>query len=304
MVTRKLVFNRWASINMQPQFVPNLVANGLALRTEEDANFAKLENDSDITTAVEVVDEGTDTTPSKFLLLALRQAINRPLQWEPGEPLGPLALLDSQYPADVTHVAVWPDGFAAQDFHTNAPRLGRLSYYLRHKMRAHVTFEPLYVEDMVRRLRSMRGQLRSVHIGMTKPEYAVKDNRAFAKLLPAAFGPEAPSLNVAIGMGRYGPRNRFLDQATEEAVFAVAEDAHDYVSSLIVKGVSKETGRVVTINLLAERLHVERELPASVTMTNLPDSDATFQAMEEAYKDFHAQDLLHHAVRAEAMSPS
>jgi len=38
------------------------------------------------------------------------------------------------YPSDVSHVMIWPDGIAAQDLHANAPRVGRLSFYLRHQV--------------------------------------------------------------------------------------------------------------------------------------------------------------------------
>ena len=54
------------------------------------------------------------------------------------------------YPADVTHVMIWPDGIAAQDLHANAPRLGRLSFYLRQQVQAYVSFEPLYQPGHVR----------------------------------------------------------------------------------------------------------------------------------------------------------
>jgi hypothetical protein len=62
-----------------------------------------------------IVAAGSETAPAKIQLLALRNADNRPSQWQPGGQLGPLPLQDDQYPADATHVMIWPDGIAAQD---------------------------------------------------------------------------------------------------------------------------------------------------------------------------------------------
>lgn len=64
----------------------------------------------------------------------------------------------------MTHVVLWPDGIAAQDVHSNAPRLGRLSFYLRRVMSAYVSFTPLYRPDMLDRLQRLRGQLRGIEV--------------------------------------------------------------------------------------------------------------------------------------------
>jgi hypothetical protein len=63
------------------------------------------------------------------------------------------------YPSDVTHIMIWPDGIAARDPDTNAPRLGRLSFYLRQQVQAHASFEPLHQPDMFGRLQQLRGPL-------------------------------------------------------------------------------------------------------------------------------------------------
>ena len=219
------------SLNAKPPFVYDQALSELGDKIAGDPNFAIMEND-EVTTAVTVVAPGSATKPGKVQLLALRNTDNRPSQWRPGERPGPLPLQDDQYPADVTHVMVWPDGIAAQDLHANAPRLGRLSFYLRHQVNAHVSFEPLYQPDMLTRLQQLRGQLRLVEISMTQPEYLGDDRGAFGTLLPSVFGSRAPSVSVHIGMGRRGPRDRFLDDATEEAIFQIAENAHDQVDRL------------------------------------------------------------------------
>ncbi len=300
MVTRQLVFYRWISLDKKPEFVYHEALTELADKIGGDPNFAVVENE-EVTTAVAVVTPGSSTEPGKAQLLALRSTDNRPSQWRPGEPLGPLPLQDDQYPADVTHVMIWPDGIAAQDLHANAPRLGRLSFYLRRQVSAYVSFEPLYQPDMLQRLQQLRGQLRLVEISMTQPEYLGDDRGAFGALLPSVFGSRAPSVSVHIGMGRRGPRDRFLDDATEEAIFQIAENAHDQVDRLVIGGRNRTTGRSDRVNLLSERLQEKVELRAHAGVPALPDEDEVFRALQHAYAAFKSQDLFDRAVRAQAM---
>lgn len=298
MVARQLVFYRWASIERKPPFEHHHAFGQLAKRIADDPDVAILTND-DISTAATVVAAGTPNDPAKVQLLALRSADNRPSQWKPGQPLGPLPLLDGQYPADVTHVMVWPDGIAAQDLHRNAPRLGRLSYYLRQQVNAYVSFEPLYQPNMRERLEELRGRFRAVELAMTRPEYVNRDSGAFRTLIPAAFGEQAPSVGVHIGVGRRGPRDRFLDGATEEAVFQIAEDAHDQVDRLVVAGRNRTTGRIERVNLLSERLQAKLDIPARPDVPALPDETQVFKALDETYLSFRNQGLFERAVQAQ-----
>src|ERR1022692_4623305 len=109
MVARQLVFYKWLSLNAKPPFAYDQALSELGDKIEGDPDFAVVENE-EVTTAVTVVAAGSPSEPAKLQLLALRSADNRPSQWKPGERLGPLPLQDDQYPADVTHVMIWPDG--------------------------------------------------------------------------------------------------------------------------------------------------------------------------------------------------
>jgi len=300
MVVRQLVFSRWMSVNAKPAFVYDQALTELGNKIEGDPSFAVVEND-EVTTAVTIMSPGSSTEPAKLQLLALRTTDNRPSQWRPGERLGPLPLQDDQYPADVTHVMIWPEGIAAQDLHVNAPRLGRLSFYLRHQVSAYVSFEPLYQPDMLERLQQLRGQLRLVEISMTRPEYIGNDRGAFGTLLPSVFGSRAPSVSVHIGMGRRGPRDRFLDDATEEAVFQIAESAHDQVDRLVIAGRNRTTGRSERVNLLSERLQEKVEIPSRPDVPALPDENDVFRGLQKAYVSFRSQGLFDRAVQAQAM---
>ena len=207
---------------------------------------------------------------------------------------------DDWYPSDVTHVMIWPDGIAAQDLHANAPRLGRLSFYLRHQVQAYVSFEPLYQPDMFVRLQQLRGRLRGVEISMTRPEYVDVSSGAFGTLMPAVFGQRVPSAAVRLGMGRRGPRDRFLDGAMEEAVFEIAEDAHDYVDRLVVFGKNPTTNKTERLNLLSERIHARVEIPARTDAPALPVAERVFDELSAAYQSFRDQGLFDRAIQAQA----
>lgn len=301
MVARQLVYYKYGSINTKPPFDYPSSLTELRDKADIDPNFALVEN-QDITTAVTIMSPGSKTEPATLQLLALRDADHRPSQWRPGRRLGPLPLLDGEYPADVTHVMVWPDGIAAQDMHANAPRLSRLSYCLRQLVGAYVSFEPLFQPDMFERLQQLRGQVRGVEMSMSRPETIdAQSSGAFGILLPAARGSRAPSVGVRIGVGRYGPRDRYLDDATQEAIFEVAETAYEQLDTLIVRGRSRITGKSDEVNFLNERLHIKADIPARSDVPALPDESCVFKELDLAYHAFRAQGLFERAIQAQAM---
>lgn len=106
------------------------------------------------------------------------------------------------------------------------------------------SFEPLHQPDMYDRMMRMQGQLRSVHLAMTRPEHLDRDRGAFGNLVPEVWGPKVPSINVQLGVGRHGPKDRYLDRETEETVFNIAEHASDFVDRLIVRGRDSRTNKI------------------------------------------------------------
>ena len=302
MVARQLVFYRWTSINAKPPFEYHHALTELNDKVTGDPNFAIMKHD-EVTTAVTVVSPGTEHQPAKLLLLALRNEDNRPAQWKPGEELEALSMPSDWYPSDVTHVMIWSDGIATQDLHANAPRLGRLSFYLRQQVQAYVSFEPLYQPNMFTRLQQLRGRLRGVEISMTRPEYVESNRGAFGTLLPSVWGSRVPSVAVHVGMGRRGPRDRFLDEATEEAIFQIAEDAHDHVDRLVVSGRHPATNKTEKVNLLSERLQERVEIPARANAPALPMAELVFEGLSAAYRSFRDQGLFEKAIQAQATRP-
>lgn len=300
MVTRKIVFYRWVSNTGRAPFVPHESTQKLVDMFQLDDNKALLEGD-DTATAVEVVSVGSDSNPSRIRLLALRNPGNRPAQWELGNGISSLQLLDDQYPADITNVTLWPNGIAAQDLARDSPRLGRLSFFLRHRVAGSVSFDPLYRADMYDRMMRLRGQLRSVHLAMTKPEYLDRDRGVFGTLVPEIWGPAVPSINIQLGVGRYVPKDRYLDEATQETVFNIAENASEFVDRLIVRGRDRETNKVERISLLNERLQKEVTLAGDSVAPEVPDAGSTFSEMDKAYQEFDVQGGFDAAIQAQLM---
>lgn len=298
MLKRRLIFHRWGSVSGKPDFKPQEVASALAAAVATDSGFA-IYDDGETVTAVEVATVGVGTEPTNLRLFALRGANNRPFKWSAGS-VSPISLGSHEYPGDVSHVSIWPDGICAHDYARDAPRLSRLSLFLRRKVSSHVKFDALYREDMLDKLKAMEGQMRSVEVAMTR-RHPDTSGQVFGNLIPESFGRRAPSIRFTLGMGRYGPRDSYLDGQTEEEVFALAEQADDYVTNMIIRGRNRSTGHVETINLLQERLQVEGEFASNATVPSMPNESEVFSALDQAYKTFHRDGKIASAVQGQKM---
>ncbi|MEU8242075.1 hypothetical protein AB0C07_27800 [Actinoplanes missouriensis] len=300
MLTRSLVFYRWSSEPLRPPFSPTETATRLRAEGIHDPEFLVLTG-NEVTTAVNIIQEGGSSSPTRLQLLALRGDDQHPTQWQPGGPINTLPVLDGHYPADVTHVTLWPDGIAGQDLHKNAPRPGRLGHFLRTRMAEYVRFEPLYNPDMFEKLLRMRGGLRSVEIGISRPDYSVEDAGILETFFPQAFGPSAPSLRVKVGMGKHGARNKYLEQPLEDAALHAAENAHEIVDALIISGYDPALGKVDTINMLKQRLRVETDLPRDPGVPAIPEASATYAALDAAHDKFTTDGTFGRALRAQVI---
>lgn len=300
MLKRNLVFYRWTSVAGRNEFEPSEVAERLAQQIIANRDHQMVKKDG-VITAVEVVDSGGGREPVKFRVLALRGVEDRPFKWDPTASIGPLSLLANEYPADATHVAIWPDGYCAHDMGKHSPRLSRLSFFLRQRMLSYVHFSPLYNEDVFRRLEEMKGQLRSFDLAMTKPEYATRDRGTFGKLWPAVVGEELPSVRVSMGMGRYGSKHRYIDQDLEDELLDLAANASDLLTGMVVRGRNKRTDRVEQVNLLTERLSTQVELPHRTDIPSVPRVESVFHELDQAYKDFKQRNAFEATSAAELM---
>jgi hypothetical protein len=300
MLKRKLVFYRWTSVAGRPAFDPTAVADRLAGEIHADRSYQLIDKDG-VITAVEVVSTGDSREPAKFRLLALRGEEDRPFKWDPNSSIGPISLLANEYPADATHVSIWPDGYCAHDLGRYSPRVSRLAFFLRQKMQEYVQFDPLYNEEAFRRLEEMAGQLRAFDLAMTKPEYSTRERGTFGRLWPAVAGEELPSVRVTLGMGRYGPKDRYIDQDLEEELMELARNASDLLTGMVVRGRNKRTNRMEQVNLLTEKLSAEVEVPARADIPSAPRVDSVFFELEQAYKNYKRDGTFETTSTAELM---
>jgi hypothetical protein len=134
---------------------------------------------------------------------------------------------------------------------------------------------------------------------MTKPEYLDRDRGVFGTLVPEIWGPKAPSISIHVGVGR--AKDRYLDEATEETVFRIAEQANDFVDRLIVRGVNPDTGRVEPISLLSQRIEKAVELRGSTETPEIPDSVVAFRAIDQAFREMEGSGAIRDAVQAQLM---
>ncbi|MEY9871224.1 hypothetical protein ABH931_000689 [Streptacidiphilus sp. MAP12-33] len=300
MLQRKIIFYRWLAADAQASFDLHRVMAELAGQIAADSNFAVLEQ-GDFATAVEVLEVGDSDKPTRINLYALRLPENRPLQWSPGQPVTAIQMDDDQYPVDLTHVMIFPDGYAAQDAHGNAPRPGRLSHFLRKKLHENISFEPLFTPNMIERMKPLKGRLRSAEIAFTRAEYSPSSGGTIGVLWPQALREKVPIVRLALSMGKTGPRDRFLDQAVDDAVFELAENSNDLIEKLVIRGKNPASNRVEEVNLLSERLHTDAQFTPNPAMPSAPRSADVFGAIESAYKNFRNTGILERSVHAQLL---
>lgn len=301
MIHRRCYISAWASVPERGTFEPWTAAEAIGHLAANRPNEVPFEEINAITA---VVASGTPAPagPTRLQLLALRHYEDRPLQYSPGAPLAAVNLPPGYYTADVTHVVIWPDGFAASDFHVGGPSLSRLSSYVRHKVDMHVHFQSLYDPSIAATLADLSGQLRSVDIALTSPgRSADAQPGVFSNLFPAAFGDKAPTVSVKLGMGRFGPRDRYLAGEVQEAAIQVAENASELVDKMILVGRSRATGQAVTVNVLNSRIYGNIELVPAAVGSNLPDTAQTFDEIVRVYDQMKKSDDLAKALVATSM---
>lgn len=196
-IDRRCYISSWTSIDGRAVFEPWAVATKLVDMANADPAEVILEYSEAVTAVVGclvVAAVGSESSPTRLQLLALRNYEDRPLQFSPGSPLSAINLPRGYFTADITHVVLWPDGFAAQDFHSEAPRLSRLSTYLRKQLSVFVQFDSLFDPSIVDHLADIAGEIRSVDIALTSPGRSSAVNQGvFSNLFPSAFGDRAPS---------------------------------------------------------------------------------------------------------------
>lgn len=301
-VKRRLTFVAWADGSKKAPFDPVAAAKTLVAL---DPGEVVLEH-SEALTAVEVVDSGGDGRPTQLLVLALHGYDDRPLTYEPGQVTKAITIGEDQYTAWVSHVSIWSDKIAAYDMYAAGPGLSRLSSYLRDKADEKVRFLPLYEQDLAQRLADLDG-VRAVDFSIHSPTRLARvgtGHGMFSDLVESVRAKKVPSVSVTVGVGRKSASDAYLDPEITDDVLDLAEKAEEFFDALVISGKSKAVltargkPKTVRINLLSQRLHVERDLPRIAGGGNLPEAAACFSAMDAARAQLDKTGALESAVDA------
>ena len=292
MIKRRIVPSRCQPLLQSGNLDLEAIADGLEDLAGNKASDLVLEIDEDRRSAVVLIQRASKTSPLRLQLLALRGDDDRPIQFRPGSPLSSVGVEAGASTGDVTQVSIWPDGVTAQDWYGDVPRLTRLAEFLRIRFEMRYHFKPIYSSSLLDSLADLHGQIRGVRISINGDHKATPDPGVFGSLIPEWFGSKAPSVSVNLGMGKYGPRNQYLDDDVEQAVLSVAERGEEILDNLIVVGRSISTGKMRTINLLRERLQKEVQIERSTTDTSRPDEEAAFTIIESVVEGWRDSDAL------------
>lgn len=280
-VKRKLTFYAWQDGLKRQKFERLAAAKAVKALEGKPEMIADIDG-SLVAALVQAV--GTDTDPTCFLLLPLRDYDNRPLHFRPGTNLQAIALGAGDYTSDVSHVVIWPDGYAAYDAHGFAPGPNRLAMYLREKAEERVTFLALYDRELIKYVRSLKG-LTAVEFSISNSEKgqraADSEKGIFEGLLSARKRtPESVSFAQRISTG--GRKGQTLDDEFQEDILELADRADDYFDSLRVTGIDPHTKKSVTINVLQTRIHAEAEMPRAKGGGDAPNPRTCFSELEKA----------------------
>jgi hypothetical protein len=298
-VQRRLTFYAWANTSEKLPFQRVKAAKALGKLDDDEV---VLEYAEDSLTAVEIVDVGSATTPTRLLLHALHGPGSRPSEWGPGLGSRTIRIGKGRYTAFTSHVAIWEDKVAAIDMHANAPGLGRLASYMWKQATERVVFRPLYEQETAEKLEDIDG-IRGIDFGIHDP-HKIARARKRGMLKSVLPNRKFPSVRVSAGMSRADAHDAYIDDDLAAEIFEIADVAEQFFDTLKIRGLSKtektKTGqkKSVIVNLLSERLHVERKLASATGNPGLPQQAKTFKALDEAREELEADDALEAAVEA------
>lgn len=298
-VDRRLTFYAWADTNQRHPF--DRLKGATTLRGLGNGQIV-LDHGDDELTAVEIISVGTKTAPTRLLLHALHGPGSRPSEYGPGVGTRTIQIGKGRYTAFTGHVLIWGDKVAATDLHANSPGFGRLAVYFRRQAEERVVFRPLYNQATVDRLKDLEG-IRGVDFAIHESHKVVQAQKRgmLGSLIPPR---RFPSISVAVGMSRREPKDSYIEPEVEEELLGLADHAEQFFDRLVVRGLSKtqktatDRKKSIKVNLLSERLHVERSLESDQVNPSLPDQDQVFGALASARTKLDKSGALEDAVEA------
>lgn len=296
MIHRRVVLSGWKPSRQSSTVDLEAVHDGLLDLINGDPDQCVLEGNDRVTA---VLPGRKRNGGLELQLLGLRDENGRSIQFRPGSPLADLRLLEGHKTGEVTHVCMWPDGIAAQDWFADVPRLSRLSEFLRVKLQTHVQFSPIFDQSLWDALQDVTGQLRYVRVSLhqdTVPDDA-EDLGVFATYR-RQMDPRVPVMDMGLKMGRRSPRDAYLPDSIDADIQRAADVAPEMLENLVVRGRSRSTGRMRTINVYKNRIEQEVEIAPSTEDSGRPDPGAAYRAITDVVNGMRNDGRLDEHVRA------
>lgn len=289
----------WASTKENDPFQRLAVA-----QTLENLSTSDLvdDRDAETLTAVEVIKAGSAQDPTQLLLHGLHGPGNRPSDWGPSDGARVINIGSDRFTAFTSHVCIWDDKIAAVDMHANSPGLGRLSTYIWRKAEGRVAFRPLYKQDAAARLNDLDG-IRGVDFAIHDSHKMTEARKSgmIGSLLPKK---KFPSISVSAGMSRKDPQDAYIDDELAAELFEVSDRAEQLFDRITIRGHSKtartktDKKKTVEVNLLSERLQVEKTLDSDTDNPSLPAQSQVLKALDSAKRSFAQSGELQDAAEA------
>ena len=291
-VRRRIRFFAWESLPERDEFDLESAIGSIAAL--DDTNWRYV--GSDMTTAA-IVDQHPVGDSQAFLrLFRLRECDDVPYKIDVQRATTPIQIGRGEAITDWTHVVIWRDGYAAHDPHRDAPSLARLSAYFREKTNDRVNFVSLFNRNLINQLRALE-DLRSVELRIARPD-ALQDAEdrklgMFEGIFNMARESDSATLATTISVGR--SRKRRLNPDLKDEVISLAEIASEYLDHLVVRGVGD--GRLVTIDLLHQRIEKYCSVPRATSDVRQPDPDRMYDAIVSLRRELDVDGALEAAAR-------
>lgn len=302
-IKRRLAFSAWQPASQGATFDRIAVARQIGSLRPDELICEKAER----LTAVRIIAGGSDTAPTRLQVLALHDETNRPTAWAHDSGVTTIELDTGVYTAFASYVALYQDKIVVHDDWANSPGLGRLATFIADKTDQRVLFRRLYHPSLAEQLEDLQGW-RGIDFSIHDPH---KLERASGlNLFSRLSTPRVPSIRVSLGMGRKGPRDAYLEPGLVEELLGVADRADEFFDTLVIRGHSRTQldhrlrPRLITVNVLNERLLVEAHLKRDDEARNLPTQAAAFSAFDGERDRLRSEGLLERAVEARFSLPS